>query len=511
MSSKVHIKVFDAKNVLNIDNIPSNPYLKFNLKGKSDSVVKTKTIYNTLNPSWDQELDIVSDDYNNDILQVCMYTEDKENDYPLSNIYEYPLRYHSLGEHFVFNDVIEMQKSNAGILHYELDFFIYPEIPLVREQPPDQDNQQPAPENLQTNIIQLKRENDQIKAQFQDVATENAQKISEIQEDLLALKKENEKLLQTIQEKSDTIIENDKKDSNNFFITTDEESQNYETSQMINDGRTSILYKVVNKKTGKTVCKRLFKIDKKTTTLKDVEDVINEFKVIYSLVHPCICEAIGINTSEIVKSDNDGEVTTISMFFEFCPNSLKNLLQKQVIDNTLKTRSWLWMNAIVCAISITILVFSVLKIDNILLNSIFELKLVNYGILKIEEILLFSKSENDIFSAPELLAGKEAGTKSDVYSFGVILFYIFTGKVPEIQSDDKSKGQIFDLPEASPSISEFCVELISKCIAANPDKRPTFDEIIANIKSHSFALASDIDLSIIAKRDDELTNYDLKK
>lgn len=217
------------------------------IKGKSDSVVKTKTIYNTLNPSWDQELDIVSDDYNTDILQVCMYTEDKENDYPLSNIYEYPLRYHSLGEHFVFNDIIEMQKSNAGILHYELDFFIYPEIPLVREQPPDQDNQPPAPENLQTNIIQLKKENDQIKAQFQDVATENAQKISEIQEDLLALKKENEKLLQTIQEKSDTVIENDKKDSNNFFITTDEESQNYETSQMINDGRTSILYKVVKR------------------------------------------------------------------------------------------------------------------------------------------------------------------------------------------------------------------------------------------------------------------------
>lgn len=63
----------------------------------------------------------------------------------------------------------------------------------------------------------------------------------------MALKKENEKLLQTIQEKSDTVIENDKKDSNNFFITTDEESQNYETSQMINDGRTSILYKVVKR------------------------------------------------------------------------------------------------------------------------------------------------------------------------------------------------------------------------------------------------------------------------
>ncbi|KAK8842231.1 hypothetical protein M9Y10_026464 [Tritrichomonas musculus] len=123
MSCRIHIKAIEAKDVLRMDTLGnSDPFLRFQLKGKPESAVKTSVVYSTLNPVWNQELEIISEDYNSDILEVCMFDEDVKKDDQMMNEIEIPLRDHKIGDHFVFNDKIKLRKKVAGNLHFELDF-----------------------------------------------------------------------------------------------------------------------------------------------------------------------------------------------------------------------------------------------------------------------------------------------------------------------------------------------------------------------------------------------------
>ncbi|KAK8900369.1 hypothetical protein M9Y10_002696 [Tritrichomonas musculus] len=120
---RVHIKAFDAKDVLKMDlGGKSDPYLRFGIKGKKESRVKTQIISNTRNPIWNQELDVVSTNRSADVLEVDMLDEDIKNDDKMMDKIEIPLRDHQIGEHYVFDNNIKLKKKDAGHLHFELDF-----------------------------------------------------------------------------------------------------------------------------------------------------------------------------------------------------------------------------------------------------------------------------------------------------------------------------------------------------------------------------------------------------
>lgn len=53
-------------------------------------------------------------------------------------------------------------------------------------------------------------------------------------------------------------------------------------------------------------------------------------------------------------------------------------------------------------------------------------------------------------------------------------------------------------------ISEFCIRLIEKCLSFKPSDRPSFDEILTEIRMNSYELAADVDPSLLSKRDKEL-------
>ena len=123
MSCKIRIKAIEAKDVPRMDTLGnSDPFLKFQLKDKPETAIKTQVIYSTLNPVWNEELEIISQNYDSDILEVCMFDEDIKKDDQMMNPIEIPLRDHKIGDHFVFNDKIKLRKKNVGTLHFELDF-----------------------------------------------------------------------------------------------------------------------------------------------------------------------------------------------------------------------------------------------------------------------------------------------------------------------------------------------------------------------------------------------------
>ena len=97
-----------------------------------------------------------------------------------------------------------------------------------------------------------------------------------------------------------------------------------------------------------------------------------------------------------------------------------------------------------------------------------------------------SSDKNDIcgvlpYIAPEVLKKKPYTMASDVYSFGVLMSVVSTGQQPfnnlahdEYLAMNICKGA---RPGFSNNTPKFYIELAFKCMDANPDKRPTAEEI----------------------------------
>lgn len=120
---KIKINVIDAKNILRMDAGGSaDPYMKFCLESNKKFSVKTQVLEDTLNPKWNQLLEIVSDDRETDVLTVDMFDEDIMNDTKMMDTIKIPLKDHPINSHYTFNKNINLKSKPAGLLHFELDF-----------------------------------------------------------------------------------------------------------------------------------------------------------------------------------------------------------------------------------------------------------------------------------------------------------------------------------------------------------------------------------------------------
>ena len=124
-----------------------------------------------------------------------------------------------------------------------------------------------------------------------------------------------------------------------------------------------------------------------------------------------------------------------------------------------------------------------LKIENVLIDSQGDVKLVDFGLSNFydptEKLKTFCGSL--YFAAPELLKGIHyTGPEIDVWSLGIILYVLVCGKVP---FDDKSltalhekiKLGLFLLP---PNLSAECQNLLKSMIEVDPMRRARVDEVL---------------------------------
>ncbi len=98
-----------------------------------------------------------------------------------------------------------------------------------------------------------------------------------------------------------------------------------------------------------------------------------------------------------------------------------------------------------------------------------------------------SKSGNDIFGvlpyvAPEVLNKKPYTQKSDIYSFGILMSEISTCQQP-FQDQSHDQNLAFKIcgglrPSFSDNTPECYIKLAYRCTDADPEKRPTADEIL---------------------------------
>uniref|UniRef100_A0A0E0DMY9 Protein kinase domain-containing protein n=1 Tax=Oryza meridionalis TaxID=40149 RepID=A0A0E0DMY9_9ORYZ len=125
-----------------------------------------------------------------------------------------------------------------------------------------------------------------------------------------------------------------------------------------------------------------------------------------------------------------------------------------------------------------------LKLENILMDSEMNVKIVDFGFSKFfrhNKVLSASCGSRE-YAAPELLAGRKyVGPPVDVWSCGVILYILFCGRLPFDSADVSELHRIIKRAEFSipPYVPDDARDLISGMLIVRPDKRLTITEIDA--------------------------------
>ncbi|RIB25602.1 kinase-like domain-containing protein [Gigaspora rosea] len=97
--------------------------------------------------------------------------------------------------------------------------------------------------------------------------------------------------------------------------------------------------------------------------------------------------------------------------------------------------------------------------------------------------------------APEVLYGEKYTRKSDIYSFGIIMSEVFTGYPPynDIPHDNELAINICKglRPEIKCKVPQLLLDLMNKCLDAEPHNRPTAKELANKLEQFFYDLKKD--------------------
>jgi serine/threonine protein kinase len=135
-----------------------------------------------------------------------------------------------------------------------------------------------------------------------------------------------------------------------------------------------------------------------------------------------------------------------------------------------------------------------LKSLNVLLTHDSRCKVTDFGLSKCDDLSTAATATvaggglagTPAFMAPELLEDNTFSEKSDVFSYAMVLFEIWSRDVPwsglqppQIISKVLVKQA---RPEMPPSMAPDMAALMAKCWAQDPDARPDFKAIVAELR-----------------------------
>ncbi|XP_048736837.2 testis-specific serine/threonine-protein kinase 4-like [Ostrea edulis] len=128
-----------------------------------------------------------------------------------------------------------------------------------------------------------------------------------------------------------------------------------------------------------------------------------------------------------------------------------------------------------------------LKLENLLLDNNHNIKICDFGFVKVDPDRQLSKTYcgSKSYAAPEILRGEPYDTqKADIWAIGVILYIFVTGKMPF----DESKGNHGVLEEhrklnfpwhkIKKNVSEECRALILWCFKYSFSERPDIHDVL---------------------------------
>ena len=291
-----------------------------------------------------------------------------------------------------------------------------------------------------------------------------------------------------------------------------DEEEFQEVEKKIGEGVKSEVFKVIDNRTGEVMCKKAIKEVSDDRAFKTLQDALKEIYVSQTVHHPCICDLLGYNTKERLPAiGKEEEKTIVALFFELLPYSVKEVASKNLLSNTLKVRIAVEVAFGMSHLHSRGMMHRDLKLENIMMNSVFDSKIIDFGLVHASEMSATSTSlTNGIgtlaYMSPEMVNEEEYDNKTDVYSYGIILFALFTGSLPKQSMRDRLNNVSMEYPKASSGISDYCISLIKRCTSFKAAERPTFNEIIDDMCCNNFSLTSEVDVKAIKHRFRELNS-----
>ena len=241
--------------------------------------------------------------------------------------------------------------------------------------------------------------------------------------------------------------------------------------------------KVKSKKNGKFYL--LKNTQFQSLTIKEKNDVINEFKLIISLKHP--------NIIKIINAFYDKPSNSFNILMEFPNNG--NLIDKIEFakkNNMYMEESIIWnvLTQILIVLNYAHkkgIIHKNLKTKYIYLTKYRLIKIINFGV---EPSISKNKKfinhlDYLLYSAPEILNNKKYNSKCDIWSVGCIIYELaslslpFNGKNIEELYNNITKGKIKPIPDF---YSNNLKTIINNMLIINPSKRPS-SEILLNFKN----------------------------
>ncbi|CAI7814595.1 unnamed protein product [Closterium sp. NIES-53] len=131
-----------------------------------------------------------------------------------------------------------------------------------------------------------------------------------------------------------------------------------------------------------------------------------------------------------------------------------------------------------------------LKSQNLLVDKNWVVKVCDFGLSKIKHQTYLSSrtaAGTPEWMAPEVLRNEPTNEKSDVYSFGVVLWELSTMQRPwrglnamQVVGAVGFQQRRLDIPASvDPAVSE----IIRACWAEKPSERPSFSQIVHELKA----------------------------
>ena len=118
-----------------------------------------------------------------------------------------------------------------------------------------------------------------------------------------------------------------------------------------------------------------------------------------------------------------------------------------------------------------------IKTQNLLVDENFNIKLCDFGLASTSVTAAGTPS----YMAPELLRGGLFSKQVDVYAFAIVMWELVDRSVPFVGWDPLDikqhvcSGKRLELPRSG--IPKPCIQLIERCWAQDPERRPPMDKI----------------------------------
>jgi len=119
-----------------------------------------------------------------------------------------------------------------------------------------------------------------------------------------------------------------------------------------------------------------------------------------------------------------------------------------------------------------------IKLQNIMLDSEQNVKVIDFGISNFVEKGTFRKTfcGTPLYAAPEIILGKEyQGPEVDIWSLGVVLYVMLTTEFPFASIGDIIKERKFKDPE---NVSKECLDLLSRMLTIKKEDRATLEVVL---------------------------------